>query len=140
MGMVYAEITLKNALDIGFAREGYIKAEDIRSVTVEAIADTGAMYLTISEELRQKLGLAVIDDKIATIANGQRIRCGLTDAVEVHWKDRFHITSALVIPGAQKILMGALALEGMDLMVNPVSQEVTGVHGDNIEVPCYQYQ
>jgi hypothetical protein len=29
--------------------------------------------------------------------------------------------------------MGAIVLEGMDLMVNPVTQEVVGVHGDKEE-------
>jgi hypothetical protein len=54
----------------------------------------------------------------------------ITDAVEVQWKNRFTILPALVIPGARKILMGAIVLEGMDLMVNPVTQEVVGAHGD----------
>ena len=39
----------------------------------------------------------------------------------------------MVIPGAQEVLFGALALEGMDLMVNPVTQEVVGVHGEDEE-------
>ena len=38
----------------------------------------------------------------------------------------------MVIPGAERILLGAIPLEGMDLMVNPVSQELAGVHGDEV--------
>jgi hypothetical protein len=39
----------------------------------------------------------------------------------------------MVIPGAETVLLGAIALEGMDLMIHPARQELTGVHGDEIE-------
>ena len=133
MGLVYTEITLKNTGDEVKAREGLIKRQDVRSAAVTAIVDTGALNLVITEELRQKLGLEIREEKTAHIANGQRIKCHLTDGVEVHWKNRFTIVPAVVIPGAEKILLGAIPLEGMDLMVNPVTQEVTGIHGDREE-------
>ena len=132
MGMVYAEITLKNVKDEGKAEGGFAKPEDIRTATVTAVADTGAMNLVITEELRQKLGLGIREERTALIANGQRVTCKMTDAVEVRWKNRSTILPAMVIPGAQQILFGALALEGMDLMVNPVTQEVAGIHGDEV--------
>jgi hypothetical protein len=40
----------------------------------------------------------------------------------------------VVIPGEKDILMGALPLEGMDLMVHPLRQEVTGAHGDTVRI------
>ena len=52
MGHVFAEVTLKNALDTGNARDGRIREEEVRSLTVEALVDTGATRLCISEELR----------------------------------------------------------------------------------------
>jgi hypothetical protein len=36
----------------------------------------------------------------------------------------------LVVSGDGKILLGAIPLEDMDLMVDPVRQELTGAHGD----------
>ena len=133
MGMVYTEITLKNVKDEGYAQGGFIKPEDIRTAKVTAVADTGSMNLVITEKLCQELGLEIREEKIARIANGQRISCKMTDAVEVRWKNRSTILQAMVIPGAQEVLFGALALEGMDLMVNPVTQEVVGVHGEDEE-------
>ena len=133
MGIVHAEITLKNACDEGNASAGHIKPEDVRSVTVTAIADTGALNLVINEEVRQKLGLSITGESTALIANGQRVKCQLTEAVYVHWKNRKTPCSAVVIPEAKAILFGAIPLEGMDLMVDPVSQEVVGAHGDIVE-------
>jgi len=133
MGIVQTEITLKNLSDNISAKNGYIRLEDIRTETVTAIADTGSLYLVITEALRQKLGLEIKGERTAHIANGQQITCQITDPVEVHWKNRETVVHAMVIPGAKKILFGAIPMEAMDLMVNPVAQEVVGVHGDKEE-------
>ena len=88
MGMVHAEITLKSLRDEINADSGIIKAEDVRTATVTAVVDTGAMSLVIPEELRQKLGLVVKREKTAKIANGQLVNGQVTEAVEVQWKNR----------------------------------------------------
>ena len=97
-----------------------------------AVVDTGEMNLCITEELCKKLGLEIKGEKNAVVANGQRISCKVTEPVEVHWKNRDTVVPAMVVPGAEHILLGAIPLEGMDLMVNPVSQELVGVHGDEM--------
>ncbi|MCL2319153.1 MAG: retroviral-like aspartic protease family protein [Treponema sp.] len=133
MGTVHAEITLKNPIDIADYKRGFIKEHDVRSVTVTAVVDTGAMTLVINEELRQKLGLIIKEEKPVLIANGQRIKCKVTEAVDIHWKNRGSSQRAVIIPGAEKVLLGAIPLEDMDLIVNPVTQELVGAHGDIAE-------
>ena len=51
MGNVFAEITVKNALDVGLARAGQIAEQDVRTVTLTAIVDTGATTLVINEDI-----------------------------------------------------------------------------------------
>ena len=133
MGMVYTEITLKNVWDEEKAEAGLIRAEDIRTATVTAVVDTGAMSLVITEELCQKLGLRIKGERIARTANGQRVSCKVTETVEVNWKNRDTTLPALVMPGAETVLLGAIPLEGMDLMVNPATRELVGAHGDDVE-------
>ena len=140
MGMVHAEITLKNACDEGNVLAGRIKPEEVRAVTVTAVADTGSLHLVINEDLRQKLGLAVKEERIVNIANGEKLRCKMTEGVEVHWKNRRTMCPAMVLPDAKSVLFGAIPLEGMDLMVNPVTQEVVGIHGDEEEYPLLSPQ
>jgi len=134
MGMVQAEITLKNIYDVIDFDRKRIEEHEVRQATVTAIVDTGAMYMIIPEELSQKLGLVATKEKTAYIANGQRINCKMVEVVGVQWKDRETITHALIIPGSEKVLLSAIALEGMDLMVDPVNQELVGVHGDKMEI------
>ena len=57
MGAVYEDITLKNVFDEANARNGLIREDEVRSLTVKAIVDTGASTIVINEEQRQKLGL-----------------------------------------------------------------------------------
>ena len=47
------------------------------------------------------------------------------------------ILQSLVIPGAEAVLLGAVPLEVLDLMVKPGTQELVGVHGDDIEYIVY---
>jgi hypothetical protein len=40
--------------------------------------------------------------------------------VIIYWKDRFPACNALVVLGKNTVLLGAIPLEGLDLIVNPV--------------------
>jgi clan AA aspartic protease len=134
MGTVYAEITLKNAIDVGEFQRGHISEQEVRLVTVTTMVDTGAGSLVIGEPVREKLGLTVKGLRSAALANGGREVCRLTEPVEIHWKDRYTTCHALVLPGVEDVLLGAIPLEDMDLLVDPARRELTGAHGD--EVVC----
>jgi clan AA aspartic protease len=133
MGNFKEEITLTNSREAGNARAGLISAEQVQSVTVSAIVDTGASTLIINEEIRQQLGLELLGTRTTNFADGGQKECGITEPVDIHWKNRDCSVRAVVIPGAKAILLGAIPLEDMDLMVNPVKQELVGVHGDVVE-------
>ncbi|GHV07939.1 hypothetical protein FACS189485_18870 [Spirochaetia bacterium] len=130
MGTTYAEITLKNAVDVGMVQNGFITEEKVRETTVRALVDTGAITLVINEAMRQQLGLQVHSERETTFGNDIKAICKLTGPVEVHWKDRSALCRALVTSEHGKVLLGAIPLEDMDLMVNPVDQELVGIHGD----------
>ena len=132
MGFVYTEITLKNTSDVIRAGDGAINEKDIRQVTVQAIVDTGASTLVISEELRKQLGLNVRGRRRVILANETQEIGLITEPVEIHWKERDTTCRALAISGARQILLGAIPLEDMDLLVDPKKQELVGAHGDEI--------
>jgi clan AA aspartic protease len=130
MSTIKTTITIKNAVDVGSAERGYITDAQVRSLTVEALADTGAWTLVIDEDTCQKLGLKLKGPEPGVLADGSTVVYQITDGVEVHWKDRHTVCPALVVPGADEILFGALPMEGMDLIVHPRKEEVVGAHGD----------
>jgi clan AA aspartic protease len=124
------KITLTNAGDISAVRNGFIPEAKIRRLSVDAMVDTGAWTLVINEETRQKLGLAIRKTSRSSMANGESYASALTEAVEIQWRDRSTELSAVVLPNAKHILFGALPLEAMDLMVDPVEECLKGRHGD----------
>jgi hypothetical protein len=55
--------------------------------------------------------------------------------VDIRWKDRKFAREACVLqtpvlPGGDEVLLGALPLEGLDLMIHPKTEEVIGAHGE----------
>jgi clan AA aspartic protease len=129
MSIVYTEITLKNEGDTILVKRGYIKEDEVRQMTVQAIVDTGAWTIVINEDTREKLGLDDNGYGEATLADGQKEEYPMAGPLEIRWKNRHFTCDALVLPDAPDILLGAIPLEGMDLTINP-KRELVGVHGD----------
>jgi clan AA aspartic protease len=130
MGIVNTEITLRNAGDVSYVGRGFIHEHDVRHTTVTAVVDTGAWTLAINEKTRKKLGLRIDGDKVSTLADGSQSHYQTTEPVFVHWKNRKAICTAVLLPDADDILLGALPLEAMDLTINPLREEVVGAHGE----------
>ena len=132
MGIVYAEIDLKNAGDCVKARDGIIADDKVQGTTVRALVDTGAGTLIINETVRRRLGLCIEGLRRAELADGGRKVYQITEPVKIQWQNRDTVCRALVLPDAEEILLGAIPLEDMDLIVDPARQELKGAHGDEI--------
>jgi clan AA aspartic protease len=129
MSIVYTELTLKNMTDVVLAKQGQVKEDEVRQMTVQAIVDTGAWTIIINAETRDKLGLPDHGIGEALLADGKKAEYPMAGPLEIWWKNRFFTCDALVLPDAPDILLGAIPLEGMDLTINP-KRELVGVHGD----------
>jgi hypothetical protein len=130
MSIFSEEITLVNPIDEGMATRGFIKETEVHRLTVKALVDTCAWVLVINEETRAKLGLAIEGPIDATLADGSTNTYNQTGAVKIQWKDRSTTQQALLVPNANAVLLGALPLDAMDLMADPVNERLVGVHGD----------
>jgi clan AA aspartic protease len=129
MSVFKEEITLANGRDIGNVMEGLISDTKVRRITIEAMPDTGAWTLVINEEIQQTLGLHILETSESTLADGKTDTYDVTEGVQIQWKNRSTVLPAVVVPNAKIVLLGALPLEAMDLMVDPVHQQLVGVHG-----------
>ena len=130
MGTFTEEITLESIEDQILARNGYIEKASIRRLTVEAMPDTGAWTLVINEDTREKLGLTIKGSVKSSLADGKASTYPITESVKIQWKDRNTELPAVVVAEAKNVLLGALPLEAMDLIVDPVHKQLTGAHGD----------
>lgn len=113
MGLIYASIELDNPGDNG-----------IKKVQVDnALVDTGAVHLCIPEELQIQLGLKEVYKREIRTADGKSHLVPYVGPVEITFENRACMTGALVL--GDEVLLGAIPMEDMDLVLNPMQQEVT---------------
>lgn len=124
MGLVYAEVRLTNAVDLLEAKKHVIGEEEVRSMPVNIMVDTGSLMLAINENIQEYLNLPVWERKEAVLADGSRVICDLAGPVEVTFANRIAHCYAHVLPGDSEPLLGAIPLEEMDVMVHPLRNEL----------------
>jgi clan AA aspartic protease len=133
MGHVYAKITLQNSFKVIAAERGLIPEGDVKKLTVNALIDTGATTLIINEEIAKQLDLPVREQYEVTLANGSRHKCDYSGPVDIRFENRFSSCNALVLPGADEILLGVIPLEEMDVIIDPRTQQLV-VHPDRPDI------
>ena len=77
MGIVYANIELLNGGDVELSRRKYISEEDIRQININMMVDSGALMLTINEEIREALRSATFmtgDDDLNALLETARAK------------------------------------------------------------------
>ena len=129
MGLVYADITLLNSFDVTAAKKGLIAEKDIKKIDIKAMVDSGAITLTISDAIATQLDLEVEDRVDVELADGSHSQRELVGPVTIRFKNRTTSCSALVFPGINEVLLGAIPLEAMDVIIDPLAEQLI-VHPD----------
>lgn len=124
MGLVTAEIELINGYDLENANRKIIKEEDIKRMTVEMLVDSGAYNLCINEVIQEQLQFTVVEKRKAETADGRIIELDVVNNVEVRFKNRATSCLAMVLPGNNEPLLGAIPMEDMDVLIHPLKQEL----------------
>ena len=124
MGLTYADIQLTNSDDLALVRSGHLAKENVRQMQVNALVDSGAWLLTINDDIRNQLGLPVIDKDLAELADGTIVDVDIVGPVDVRFENRRVTADAMVLPGATEILLGAIPMEGMDVLIDPKRQKL----------------
>jgi len=105
MGIVYSKILLKNP------RLPHLAIE------VNALADSGSLYLCIPEQVRAQLQLEVIGEKEVLLADTSVRKLPYAGPVELRFKNRVGFAGAVVL--GDEVLIGAIPMEDMDLIIVP---------------------
>jgi len=95
---------------------------DSQPLEVQALADTGSVFLIIPEHVRLQLGLDVADNKEITLADGSRKMIPYVGPIETRFKNRLAFVGAIVM--GDEVLLGAIPMEDMDLVVIPLQRRV----------------
>lgn len=111
MGLVNGHLLLKNP-----------RISELSGVEVDALVDTGAVHLCIPEHVRIQLKLEAIEEKEVTLADGSKRLVPYVGPIEIKFKNRTGFAGALVL--GDRVLLGAIPMEDMDLIVIPKTRTV----------------
>ncbi len=112
MGLVYTEFRLVNV----FTKQ---------SASIRALVDTGATDAFVTWEVARQLGFDPEEASVdyVTLADGRRVATPRLGPVSIHFDGRQCYSHLLVLPGSE-CLMGAIPLEQLRLIVDPLQQKV----------------
>lgn len=111
MVLTYARLTLTNLFNQ-------------QAVELDALVDTGATFLCVTEEIALQLGFdtSEVGRQTVTLADGQQRRVPKIAPVEIAFANRRYVTEAVVL--GNEALLGVIPLEAMDLVVDPRLQKL----------------
>jgi len=81
------------------------------------------IMMAINETIQEQLGLRVIEKRKAQLADGSVNEYVFVGPIEVKFKNRRCSVDAVVLPGDNEPLLGAIPMEDMDVLIHPQRQE-----------------
>lgn len=124
MGEVRVQITVENALDRERVVLGEIPEKQVRSATIAALADTGAVMLVLPQDLVEALGLREMGRAIVTYADERKEERPVAGIVTVRVGNRLTSLNCVVGPPNSEPLVGQVVLETTDLLVDCTQQKL----------------
>ena len=111
MGLVYAELILRNPVD-----------PSLSPMTVTALADTGALHLCVPKHVALQLKLEELERREVTLADGTKQLIPYVGPIEVRFQNRRCYVGAMVL--GDEALLGAIPMEDLDLIIHPATRTV----------------
>ncbi len=102
MGYVHTEVKLRNP-----------RFPEIKTVTVKAMVDTGALTLCIPDHIALQLKLEDKSQREVTTADGRKQIVPYVGPIEVFFENRNCFVGALVM--GDEVLLGSVPMEDMDV-------------------------
>lgn len=109
MGLTYATLRLTNL----FTHQ---------NVEINALVDTGATFMCVTEEIALQLGFDIseVSQQMVTLADGHQRKVPKIAPVEIAFGNRSYVTEAVVL--GNEPMLGVIPMEAMDLIVDPRQQ------------------
>jgi len=119
MGEVRIKVRLTNAGEEVLAQRGFLKPEEIKSLEIEAVVDTGAVRCVMPARIMEQLGLKISTRRQVQYADGRFEEVNVTQPVRIELEGRPTYEDCLVL--GDEMFIGQTALESTDLFVDCVN-------------------
>jgi clan AA aspartic protease len=122
MGEVRVEVRLINATDVSLAIAKQLPVDQVRTYAADAMVDTGAVCTVIPQHVVNQLGLPVVGQRVATMADGTRNTVNVVAPIQIEILGRSTFEEALVL--GDEVLIGQTVLEKTDLLVDCANAKI----------------
>jgi len=112
MGMIRTQLRLANDAK-----------PELEDIDIEAMVDTGALHLCIPDHVAIQLQLRTVETREVILADGKPHQVPYVSPVRIELLGRHSVCGALVL--GNQVLLGAIAMEDMDLIVEPARLKVS---------------
>lgn len=111
MGLVYAELMLKNPSD-----------PSLQPINVTALVDSAASFLCVPPHVALQLKLPELHKRETTMADQSKKLCPYVGPVYVKFQNRECLVGAMVL--GEQVLLGVLPMEDMDVQIDPRARQL----------------
>jgi predicted aspartyl protease len=132
MGRTIVTVELANYGDVYDFEQGRIPAEKIRRIAMPAVVDTGAARLVLPSGVAAQLGLPSDGQCTVRYADHRRETRDVVKNAHIQYLGRGGVFDAILEPSRQDALLGAIVLETLDVLVDPVGQKLIPREPDRI--------
>lgn len=80
--------------------------------------------LSVNEHVKNQLDLRVLGKQEATLANGTKLILEIVGPVEVRFENRSTTVRAMLLPGNNEVLLGAIPMQDMDVLIDPRNERL----------------
>jgi predicted aspartyl protease len=124
MGRFSVEVELANDGDLVRAQAGDISPAQVRRARVRGVVNSGATRLVIPESLARQLGLELSGSVQVRYADGRSADRPIAQRIRLAYGGRESVFNAVVEPGRESVLIGAIVLEDLDFLVDCIGQRL----------------
>jgi predicted aspartyl protease len=140
MGSVTVPVTIENVSELYLAEKGQLTPDQVHRLEIpDALVDTGSTYLSMPLSLIHQLGFTKpYATRTAQTTVGPMSR-GVFGPVRLTVEGRIFHGDVTEVDERCPVLIGQLALEGLDMIVDPKGQKLVGnpAHGGEQMIELY---
>jgi predicted aspartyl protease len=124
MGRVISDVILANDRDVVILGDCDNVLDRVKHIVVSGVVDSGAAKLVLPQRVVDELQLKVDGETTARYADNRREKRQVVSHVWLQLLGRHGVFSAVVEPGREDALIGAIVLEELDLLVDCGTQSL----------------
>lgn len=125
VGRIVVDMHVENAGDLEMVALGLLPADQVRSLDVQALVDTGTTYASLTTSDITRLGLRPVRTRRARTSSGWAVH-QFFSAVRITVQGRDCLIEVAEIPDGMPALLGQVPLEMLDFWIDMGNKRLVG--------------